>query len=103
MMKKKQNQDHSIDAILSEILDEFESYDVVESREFHDSYEEFFLFSSSNKELLIDAIVRWIDGREFKLLDDEDFIKFEIFSKTSTDPIVKRIIMIGTEEDFLKS
>lgn len=94
---------HSIDAILSEILDEFESYDVVESREFHDSYEESFLFSSSNKELLIDAIVRWIDGREFKLLDDGDLIKFEIFSKTSTDPIVKRIIMIGTEEDFLKS
>lgn len=74
-MKKKQNRDHSIDSILSEILDEFESYDVVESREFHDSYEELFLFSSSNKELLIDAIVRWIDGREFKLLDDEDFFK----------------------------
>ena len=103
MMKKKQNRDHSIDSILSEILDEFESYDVVESREFHDSCEESFLFSSSNKELLIDAIVRWIDGREFKLLDDEEFLKFEIFSKTSTDPIVKRIIMIGTEEDFLKS
>ena len=103
MMKKKQNRDHSIDSILSEILDEFESYDVVESREFHDSYEEVFLFSSSNKELLIDAIVRWIDGREFKLLDDEDFLKFEIFSKTSTDPIVKHVIMIGTEEDFLKS
>ena len=102
-MKKKQNRDHSIDRILNEILDEFESYDVVESREFHDSCEELFLFSSSNKELLIDAIVRWIDGQEFKLLDDEDFLKFEIFSKTSTDPIVKHIIMIGTEEDFLKS
>ena len=94
---------NSIDQILNEILDEFEAYDVVESTESHDSKVECFLFSSANKDLLIDAIVRWIDGREFKLLDDEDFLKFEIFSKTSTDPIVKRIIMIGTEEDFLKS
>lgn len=94
---------HSIDQILDDVLDEFESYDVVESTESNDSSSESFLFSSTNKELLIDAIVRWLDGREFRLLENEDLLKFEIFSKDSTDQTVRQFLTIGSEEDFLKS
>lgn len=94
---------NSIDQILNEILDEFESYDVVESTESHDSKVECFLFSSANKDLLIDAIVRWIDSREFRLLENEDLLKFEIFSKESTEQDVRQFLTIGSEEDFLKS
>ena len=94
---------HSIDQILEKVLDEFESYDVVESTESHDSINEVFLFSSTNKELLIDAIVRWLDDREFRLLENEDLLKFEIFSKDSTDQTVRQFLTIGSEEDFLKS
>lgn len=94
---------NSIDQILEKVLDEFESYDVVESTESNDSFTESFLFSSTNKELLIDAIVRWLDDREFRLLEDEDLLKFEIFSKESTDQSVRQFLTIGSEEDFLKS
>lgn len=94
---------HSIDQILDKVLDEFESYDVVESTESNDSSSESFLFSSTNKELLIDAIVRWLDDREFRLLENEDLLKFEIFSKDSTDQSVRQFLTIGSEEDFLKS
>ena len=94
---------NSIDQILNEILDEFESYDVVESIESHDSNVECFLFSSPKKDLLIDPIVTWIDSREFRLLENEDLLKFEIFSKESTEQDVRQFLTIGSEEDFLKS